>query len=278
MPEKQLPAYLDLVLLTLAILGGYLWLQISWLQPYSLQGFALAILLFFGMKFFSKHRHQTLPQMATFELVPLIFSLILLVGSSNAAQSSYFALLYIFLLLLVLTSTLTTAVVVTAQVVFVLYALSIQFEASDWRQLLSLPLMLGFFLYIKYQLAVTSQQQTQLQEREQALEQVSTQKLTLERFVGDFLKPKLATLLRLGQDQQTSKQVLLSQIDLLENEIDKILARPEQQAGHFSGESSDQSSTQLPRHASGDQTEQMSEKVSVAPDEPTTKPETGQIV
>lgn len=225
---SKLHTYLDLILLTLSIFAAYVWLQLPLLQPYSLQGFALAILIFFGLKFFSRHRQALLPSMAIFELVPLIFALILLVGSTGASQSSYFALLYIFLLLLVLTSSIYTAIIVTGELVFVLYALSLQLAMSDWRQLLSLPLMLGFFLYINHQLAVSQKQRHQLAASTTVLETIAHQKVTLEQFVGSFLKPKLATLSKLGREQQTSKQVLLSQLDLLENEIDKILARPEQ--------------------------------------------------
>jgi hypothetical protein len=52
--------------------------------------------------------------------------------------------------------------------------------------------------------------------------------MTLERFIKTFLKPKLAMLAKLGNDTDTSKQVLLNQLDLLDSEIDKVLARPEQ--------------------------------------------------
>ena len=225
MPTKTHSPLLEITLLTAAMLGGYVWLQLPWLQPYSLQGFALALLVFFGLQFVA-HARRSAHSMATIELVPLAFALVVLLGATNGAQSSYFALSYIFLLLLVLASELYTGVIVTAVLLFVLYALSIQLETSDWRQLLSLPLMLGFFLYIKYQLSISAQQKAQLENSSSALATVAQQKLLLEQFVGGFLKPKLATLVKLGQDQQTSKQVLLSQLDLLENEIDKILARP----------------------------------------------------
>jgi hypothetical protein len=220
--------YLDLIAMSTAIIVAYIWLQVPFLQALSLQGFAFAILVFFGLKFFSKFRHQVVPSIASFELVPLVFALLLLIGATNAGQSDYFALLYGFLLLLVLASGLYTAIIVTSELVFVLYAISVQLEVNDWQQLLSLPLMLGFFIYIKHQLAVDSQQKAQLVSSATVLETVAQQKMTLERFVGEFLKPKLATLAKLGSDQQTSKQVLLSQLDLLENEIDKMLSRPEQ--------------------------------------------------
>lgn len=224
----MIAAYLDLILMTLSIFAAYLWLQIPFLQQYSLQGFALAILVFFALKFFSKRRHHVWPSSAVFELVPLVFALILLIGATGASQSSYLALLYIFLLLLVLTTTIYTSIIVTAELLFVLYALSLQLAMSDWRQLLSLPIMLGFFLYIQQQLIVSQRQRQQLASSSTVIETIANQKLTLERFVGDFLKPKLAALARLGREQETSKQVLLSQLDLLENEIDKMLARPEQ--------------------------------------------------
>ncbi|MBP7876241.1 hypothetical protein KA012_04575 [Candidatus Woesebacteria bacterium] len=225
---KQLPEYLHIFMLSVAILGAYIWLQLPALQPHSLQGFALAILVFFGLKFFSKYRHHEMSGIATYELIPLVFALILLIGATGAGQSSYFALLYIFLLLLVLTSSITTSIVITGELTFFLYALSIQLDSGDWRQLLSLPLMLGFFLYIKYQLAISTQQKQQLATSTSAFETVAEQKLTLEKFVGEFLKPKLSALASLGKNQQTTKQVLLSQLDLLENEIDKVLSRPTQ--------------------------------------------------
>lgn len=227
MQEKNLSRYLDLIFLTLALIGGYVWLQLPQLKALSLQGFAIAMLIFFGLKFFSKHRHQTLPQMANFELVPLAFALVLLIGDTGATASSYFALLYIFLLLLVLSSGMYTAIIVTSELVLLLYALSLQLETTNIQQLISLPLMLGFFLYIKYQLDVRQQQQTQLSQSASALKSVSQQKMTLEKFVGGFLKPKLAALSQLGKNEQTTKQVLLSQLDLLENEIDKVLLRSE---------------------------------------------------
>lgn len=236
MPEaKSLPQYLDLILLSVAIAAGYIWLQLPLLQPFSLQGFAFAILIFFGLKFFSRQRNQVLAGMATFELVPLVFALLLLIGATNASQSSYFSLLYVFLLLLVLTSGTYTSIIITGELALALYALSVRLGLSDWQQLLSLPLMLGFFLYIKYQLAVSNRQREELAVSASRLtmlnlllDTVAQQKSTLEYFIREFLKPKLVTLARLGQDQLTTKRELLSQLDLLENEIDKVLSRPDQ--------------------------------------------------
>lgn len=225
---KKLPRYLDLFLLTGALTGGYLWLQLPLLRPYSLQGFALAVLLFFSVKFFFNSRRQELPQLASLELVPLAFALMLLIGSTGAAGSSYFALLYIFLLLLVLAAGMYTAIIITSELVLFLYALSLQLNTTNIQQLLSLPLMLGFFLYIKYQLETSHRQQTRLTQSASVLESVSQQKLTLEKFVGEFLKPKLFALTQLGKHEQTTKQTLVSQLDLLENEIDKVLARSQQ--------------------------------------------------
>ncbi len=222
---NQSRSYLEIILLSVAIIVGYIWLQVPFLEQYSLQGFAMAILIYFGIKTVATHRPQLLPKVASFELVPLIFALLILVGSTDASQSSYFGLLYIFLLLLVLTSTLYGAIILTSELVFVLYALSVQLEMSDWRQLLSLPLMLGFFLYIKHQLNVSDRQREQLAESASVLEEVSQKEMTLERFVGTFLRPKLQALGKLGDDPQTTKQLLLSQLDLLENEIDKVLTR-----------------------------------------------------
>ena len=219
--------YLELILITIAIILAYVWLQMPFLARFSLQGFAVAILVFFALLFLAQ-RSQTSANVLRFELVPLIFAIIILIGSTGSTSSSFFALLYVFLLLVVLNTTLNTSSIVTSELVFVFYALTINLEVRDWLQLLSLPLMMGFFIYSKYQFDMSAQQREELVTSTELVETISQQKMTLERFIKTFLKPKLAMLAKLGNDTDTSKQVLLNQLDLLDSEIDKVLARPDQ--------------------------------------------------
>ena len=219
--------YLELILITTAIMLAYIWLQMPFLARFTLQGFAVAILVFFALLFLAK-RSKTSANVVRFELVPLIFAIIILIGSTGSTTSSFFALLYVFLLLVVLNTTLNTSSIVASELVFVFYALTINLEVRDWLQLLSLPLMMGFFIYSKYQFDMSAQQRKELVTSTELVETISQQKMTLERFIKTFLKPKLAMLAKLGNDTDTSKQVLLNQLDLLDSEIDKVLARPEQ--------------------------------------------------
>jgi len=219
--------YLELILITTAIMLAYIWLQMPFLARFTLQGFAVAILVFFALLFLAK-RSKTSANVVRFELVPLIFAIIILIGSTGSTTSSFFALLYVFLLLVVLNTTLNTSSIVASELVFVFYALTINLEVRDWLQLLSLPLMMGFFIYSKYQFDMSAQQRKELVTSTELVETISQQKMTLERFIKTFLKPKLAMLAKLGNDTDTSKQVLLNQLDLLDSEIDKVLARPKQ--------------------------------------------------
>ena len=219
--------YLELILITTAIILAYIWLQVPLLARFSLQGFAVAILVFFALLFVTK-RSRAVASAIRFELIPLVFASIILIGATGGTTSSFFALLYVFLLLLVLNTTLNTSGIVTSELVFVFYALTINLEVRDWLQLLSLPLMMGFFIYSKYQFDISAQQRQALATSTELVETISQQKMTLERFIKSFLKPKLAMLAKLGNDSDTSKQVLLNQLNLLESEIDKVLARPDQ--------------------------------------------------
>ncbi len=206
-----------------AILGAFFWLQMPLLQTFSLQIFALTLIIFFAIKWISKKtQFSFLPDPTSFEIVPLSFALLILVGSTGSAQSGFFPLMYVLLLLIVLTTQYYASILIVGFLILFIYGTSELQNTQYWQAVISIPLMGVFFLYLEHQLNLSKKQAVSLEAKEESLREAQTSVIKLLDFIRDFLKPKLISLLRFGDQANTSKVMLLNQIDLLLSETEKI--------------------------------------------------------
>lgn len=140
------------LLLALSIIAVYAWLQVPTLQTYSLQVFAILILLFLGLKRLKNAKAwHILPERTSVEMVILTFAFLLLIGSTGNMDSIFYPLTYIHLFFLVMTTAAGTAIFVTIMVMLFHFGMAPIIEVRDIAQLINLPIMLLFFLFAKQQ-------------------------------------------------------------------------------------------------------------------------------
>ncbi len=187
------------LILSLAICLVYVWLKLPFLSPYSLQLFAVVVLLYFVIKKIHKATiKQLLPAQASIEMAVITVAFLLLIGATGNIRSVLFALSFVHLFLLALKTDLVTACIITIEIVLFHFALTPQASLAELSFLASLPVVMVFFLFAKQQYfkAFAQQQQLASQQAQLAQSQLIDQKL--ERFMHGLLEEKLAKLHRLS--------------------------------------------------------------------------------
>ncbi|MGD9128874.1 MAG: hypothetical protein PVJ09_00040 [Candidatus Woesebacteria bacterium] len=144
-----MPALLQTLFISLAVVLAYIWLKIPWLAHYSLQAVALFILLYFVLKKLNKAKIWLLASTAVDELSLVTLALLILIGSTGQTDSFFFPLIYIYLFFLIFTTSVSTAIIINLELMLFYYALAQENSLALFSQLLSLPLILVFFLYAK---------------------------------------------------------------------------------------------------------------------------------
>lgn len=226
---------------SLAIFCVYIWLSISSLEKYALQAFAVGIVLYFILKKLNKAKLWLLPSSTIDEIVVVTLSFLLLIGATGNLNSIFFPLIYVYLFFLTLSCHQLPAIIVTTELLLFHYALNGTFTANHISKLLSLPLILIFFLFAKKQYD-DAQKEKQLVElgnqqieyyqkfintQGQALEELRKKdKVTMDcnSFLGEYLKPTIHQLQKLSKLEK-NKMILQRQLTLIGFEIEKFLKR-----------------------------------------------------
>lgn len=187
------------LILSLAICLVYAWLKLPFLSPYSLQLFAIVVLLYFIIKKIHKATiRQLLPAQASIEMAVITIAFLLLIGATGNIRSVLFALSFVHLFLLALKTDLVTACIVTVEIVLFHFALTPQASLAELSFLISLPVVMVFFLFAKQQYFKSFSQQQKLAAQQAQLTQSQLIDQKLERFMHGLLEEKLAKLHRLS--------------------------------------------------------------------------------
>lgn len=219
------------ILVLAAIFLAYLWLEIPALSYYSLQAFALAAISFFVLKRLTKAEiWHILPKTHSPEIALVSFAIVLLIGATGNASSIFYPFAYVHLFFLVMTTRQNTAIIATIATMLVHYALEPALTTANITTLLTLPLMLVFFLFARRQYDDARLQHRLVKEEEKALEDVTRKEHTLESFITEFMQPKLILLedmleTAIHRDETLDLQTLKTQVSLLESENEKVLAK-----------------------------------------------------
>jgi len=105
------------------------------------------------------------------------------------------------------------------------YSLSPENFISLSGSILSLPIILFFFLFAKSQYEEVIREKSIIAADEATLTDLEGQTLDLEVFLNEFVSHKLQQLRALANDPITNKQALLGQISLIEIEVEQVLSR-----------------------------------------------------
>ncbi len=211
------------LIISVAIGLTYIWLKLPALNQYSLQLFAVTVLIYFVIKKIHKARFwQLMPTHASIEMAVVTVAFLLLIGATGNLKSVLFALSFVHLFLLALKTDLVTACVVTIEIVLFHFALTQNPSVGELSFLISLPVVMIFFLFAKQQyFRVFAQQRALAAEQEQLVkaQQIDHQ---LESFLSGFLEEKLGKLQRLSffpAENQRQMQAEMAEIAVLTDEL-----------------------------------------------------------
>lgn len=212
------------VSLILTVLLAYVWLAIPALEPFALQAFAVAILIFLVVKRIQKVKvWHILPQHGSLEITLLTFAFLILIGATGGINSMFFSLSYLLLFFLALTAEVSTAIGVTVAIMLFYYALAGIFDIKTLEALVGLPLGLLVFIFAKSQYDEAHISKALLLKEESELDLATNEATVLEKFVGEFLEPRLTALEEAGDSLKPSE--IITQLGLLRSEITKQLER-----------------------------------------------------
>lgn len=231
----------QVTLISIAILTTYFWLSIPFLEELSIQAFAVSILIYFLLKKLNKIKFWLLPNSTLDEMMIVTFAFLLLVGSTGNIESIFFPMVYVYIFFISLCCHPSSAVVITLEVVLFHYALNGDVSLEHLSNLLSIPMIMLFFLFAKqqydevqknqqiiemnqeqieyYQNFVQNQQQTL-----KKLEKKSKEKSNLKSFLAEYINPSLRQLQKLSKLEK-NKIILQRQLTVLTFEIDKFLKK-----------------------------------------------------
>ena len=212
------------ILLVAAVALAYFWLQVPALSRYSLQIFAATVFVFFVIKRLKKAKlWHVLPESMSLEMALVTF--LLLIGATGNIESHFYVLTYIHLFLLTLTTRVSTAISTTVAVMIFHFMLTPGLDLGELNSVLTLPVLLTFFLFAKRQYDEVQLEKTLLAKETAIAESFSSAEHNLETFITDFLKPKLRSLQQLAAKDNTSAKEVATQVSLLESEADKVLSQ-----------------------------------------------------
>jgi len=237
--------------ITLAVIFAYIWFNIPILADYSLQAFAFSILLYIILKRLNQTNvWNILPNTAVDEMSLITFSFLILVASTGAVTSIFFPLNYVLIFFLAMTCTAPTAIITTLELSIFYYALSPNLLPYNISMIVSLPVILIFFLFAKRQYEdlqkskqVIAMENEQIINYQQFVEEQNKRIFGLENqnqqltktvklpqieqlviFLEQDLRPKITQLQKLSKFRQ-NKMIIQSQLTLMGLEIEKLLKK-----------------------------------------------------
>ncbi len=204
-----------------ALVGSYVWLRINTLHPFTAQLAAGLVLVYFLIRLArKKHLLMLTEERSSPEFALFSACVFLLIGSTGNLHSLFFPLAYLHIFFLTMSVRPLQAVVLGIAVILFHYSLQGSIDLPTISTLSSLLLMLLVFLFAKnqYDDRVEKEQVVEAQE-----EEISEQQSNAVLFVSTFLKPKLETLLKLADYPEENKEVIIKQIILIKEEVEKLV-------------------------------------------------------
>jgi hypothetical protein len=207
------------VLLSMVIAFVYVWLHVPTLAYYSLQIYALSIVFYFILKYLSRAKFWHIaPTAHSLEMMVATFSFLLLIGSTGNTSSVLYPLGYVHLFFLVFATPISTSIITTLLIILFHFGLSEGNLYQELPHLLTLPLMLILFLFTKHQHQELILEKHMIQQEEQNIGFV-------QKFLQEFINPKLTLLKNLSENAYQNQDGIISQIMLIEIEINKLIAK-----------------------------------------------------
>lgn len=204
---------------------SYVWVTTPGLNEYSLQLFAFGILVFTITKRFKRKHISKTFQHAPYELLILLFCILVFIGTNQEHPGLLYPLISVALFFFVFFSSTFTAIMIGAMMALFLLSTQTFSLTSDYSIILMIPLLVSLFLFTKRQYDVTKKIQTALNIDEEKISTLSQDQNQLESFLKEYLQPKLEVMQHLSQNPSENCEIIVSQLALLDTEISKQLEK-----------------------------------------------------
>ncbi len=221
MPRLSSLAYTILILISITL--SYLWIELPFLAPFSLQAIAITVLLYLILKKFNNSKlWHIAPAAMSLEMALATFAFNLLVGFTGGIESILFPLIYVQLFFLVFSSPVGTSIYVSTGMILFYYALGIEFSTRDITSLITIPLTLIFFIFAKTQYQELQEKNKQIEEEEQL---IADEKQEVTELIETHLKPKLEKIKQLT-DEQSGQEIeeVKEELESLEGHLEGYVA------------------------------------------------------
>ncbi len=202
---------------------AYVWLHLPMLSNFSMQAFAGTLLILIILRKLRREKTwQLLSDQPQVELPLLTFAFLLLIGATGNIESYFYPAIYVYLFIVALAAPAGAAITAAMAAMLFFYALSGRFGPQEAGALITLPVILVFFLFAKRQYENSLATQQNLRQSQSQLEALEGKEQTLTAFLSSFLSPKLAAIRELAGKKDTPLKEIILQLDLLESESKKM--------------------------------------------------------
>lgn len=224
-----MPAIKHAVLLTMSVLGAYLYLQVPILKHYSLQAFALISVFYLILQKRQRGRiYLILPENSSANLALINFAFLLLTGVSGSLASPFFAITFIQLFFLALAAPNLTSLLVALEIMVFHFSLSIAMSSNfvlsvpALSNLLALPVVMIFYLFAKdqYQKAYGNSLLIDAEARE--LNRAQSDDRAVAEFVSSLLNRRLPMLEFLLSFPEKNKTAISSEMKILKKDLNTL--------------------------------------------------------
>lgn len=221
-----MPAFVYTLLLSVLTIFAYIWIYHPILTMYTLQFFAVSIVIFLIMrKLRRKNLLSSKEDAIPYELVIFSTCLFIFIGTYSNNLQLLFPILTIAIFCFVFFAPLFISLT-TSLLTLVFIVSNNQFnQSSDYTLLFMIPLLLCLFLFTKKQYDLAHAEELLLAQQSQKVDALQTKSSELESFIQDYLKPKIAIIEELAEENEQDCELIRSQLELLDTELDKQLLK-----------------------------------------------------
>jgi len=225
----QLPSLKQAVILTMSVLSVYLFLQIPFLRSFSLQVFALLVVIYLLLLRLTARRLDIFNEGANTHFVWLNSALLLLTGYSGSLYSIFFVITFIHLFLLSMSNDYKVALLVTLQIMAFHFSLSIAIspnfilDGAALTNLLALPMVSVFYLFAKWQYRRAYYNSLLVDAGVSELRKAKSDDYAVAEFVSNLLNRRLPMLEFLLSFPERNKPAIVSEVKILKQDLHAFL-------------------------------------------------------
>lgn len=224
-----MPAIKHAILLTMSVLGAYLYLQIPVLKNYSLQMFALVTIFYLIIQ--KKQRGKVyliLPENSSANLALINFAFLLLTGASGSLTSPFFAITFVELFFLALAAPTKTSLLIALEIMVFHFSLSIAVSSNfalstaEISNLLALPLVMVFYLFAKEQYQKAYHNSLLIEAEERELNRAKSDDRAVAEFISSLLNRRLPMFEFLLSFPEKNKTAIEGEIKILKRDLSTL--------------------------------------------------------